>query len=81
LGGHAFVSAYVTVNVKTVAVVPDEGETWPLLSSGSCDWLEQEPAPHVAVAASRFAMIARERAMRRMIAGALRSSEEPMNPT
>ncbi len=51
-----------------VAVVPLAGVARPLLSCGACDWLEQEPAPHVAVAASRFAMIASESAKRRMIA-------------
>jgi hypothetical protein len=65
------VSAYVTVKVKDVAVVPLGGEARPLLRRGLCAWLEHGPAPQVAVVTTRFATIARESARRRRIAIAL----------
>lgn len=65
-GGQPFVSAYVTENVKVVAVVPLAGETPPELRSGSCAGPEHAPlAPLVAEGASRIAMIARVSARRR----------------
>ena len=69
-GAQPFVSAYVTVNVKVVAVVPIGGAACPALSCGLCDWLEQ-PAAQAEAGASRVAMSANESAKRRAMVRAL----------
>jgi hypothetical protein len=69
-GAQAFVSEYVTVKVKVVAVVPEAGLAVPERRDGVCAGGHAGLAPNVAVVASRVAMVARRTARRRTMRSA-----------